>query len=117
NALVVPVMSYGWPLWAPPTNVLWRKLESVVCLPLRCCLGLPRSVEKLALLSDFGVVRPSLLRDCLSLTYAHRVDNQLATITPRHPAHVVFRQQANAALPPWSPRYRIPFAKAVKKQE
>jgi len=56
--LVLPIITYGWPFWCPPTNLHWEKLESAVCLPLRSCLGLPANTHRLALFVEFGI--PSL---------------------------------------------------------
>lgn len=114
----MPILAYGWPLWSPLTAAIWRKIlrkmESVVCLPLRCCLdlGLPVSAERLALLVDFGLVRPQLWHGCSALVFAHRVDTQLVASLPNHPAHAVFLEQSRTALPPKCPKYRIPLAKA-----
>jgi hypothetical protein len=89
----------------------------VVCLPLRSCLGLPASVEKLALLVDCGLVRPKLWHECSAIVFAHRVDTQLRIAHADHPAHSVYLEQSRSFLPRKCPRYRIPFAKAVKAVE
>ena len=107
-------MSYGWPLWRPPTEKLWRKFESVVCLPLRCCLGLPVSTHKLSLFVEFALVRPQLWHDICAIVFAHRVDVEYDTESPQHPAHIVYREQSRTRLPPKCPKHRIPLAKAVK---
>lgn len=117
QALVLPILSYGWPLWTPPTERHWGKLESVVCFPLRCSLGLPVSTEKLALFVEFALVRPQLWHGCSAIVFAHRIDTQLAEANPKHPAHLIFREQSRAALPRNCPKYRIPLAKAVKTVE
>jgi hypothetical protein len=49
RVLVESKMTYAWPLWQPPTERHWRKLEAAVCLPLRCALGLPSSTHVLSL--------------------------------------------------------------------
>ena len=116
-ALVIPVMTYGWPLWCPQTKRHWSKLESAVCLPLRCVLGLPASTEKLALFVEFAIVRPILWRDCCALVFAHRLDVKLGRNKPQHPAHLLFRAEARAFLPRRCPKYRIPFGKAIKTIE
>ena len=117
QALVIPIISYGWPLWCPPTEKHWRRLETAVCLPLRCILGLPASTEKLALFVEFGLVRPALWRECSALVFAHRVDVELGKAQPNHPVHLLFVQQSRGYLPKRCPKYRIPFAKAVKTVE
>jgi len=113
----VPIFSYGWPLWRPPTAKHWSRLESVVCLPLRCCVGLPISAEKLALFVEFGIVRPQLWHGCCAITFAHRVDTQLTNINAQHPAHRVFLAQKASRLQRKCPKHRIPLAKAVQTVE
>jgi len=117
QALVVPIISYAWPLWCPPTEWHWNKLESAICLPLRCALGLHRSVQKLALLAEFGLVRPSIWRDCCALVFAHRVDVKLLKDRPDHPIVKIFREEARSRLRKNCPKYLIPFGKAIKAAE
>lgn len=113
NALVIPIISYGWPLWCPPTEKLWSKLTSAVCFPFRCAVGLPVSTEKLALFVEFGVVCPKLWREVSASVFAHRVDCELGESRPDHPAHVLFKEQRSMRLPRRCPKYRIPFGKAI----
>lgn len=48
---------------------------------------------------------------------ANRVDTQLGEHRPDHPAHVIYRAQLLARLPPKLPRAYIPLAKSVKTIE
>jgi len=117
QALVIPIISYAWPLWRPPTERHWQRLASAVCLPLRCVLGLPASTQKLALFVEFGLPCPRLLHSCTVIVYAHHVDIELGRVQPHHPAHKLFRQQRSGFLPKRCRRSRIPFAKAVITDE
>jgi Reverse transcriptase (RNA-dependent DNA polymerase)/Endonuclease-reverse transcriptase len=113
NTLVVPVITYGWPLWRPPTEKFWSKLDSVVCFPLRCAVGLPVSAQKLGLFVEFGVVCPKLWRECSALSFAHHVDCELGKVRPDHPAHKLFIEQSRAPLPKRCPKRYIPLAKST----
>ena len=115
--VVLPVITYGWPLWSPPTLQHWRKLESAICLPPRCALGLPSSTHRLSLLIEFGIPGPSLLHDCLSLAFAHRVHIQYPETCPSNPALATFLAQSETRLRRHHPKSLIPFAKLVKKVE
>jgi hypothetical protein len=114
NALVIPVITYGWPLWCPPTAKLWSKLDTAVCFPLRCSVGLPVSVQKMALFVEFGIVCPQLWRECSAMVFAHHVDCELGANRPDHPAHLLFKEQRSVSLPKRCPKSRIPFGKAVE---
>jgi hypothetical protein len=117
QALVLPIISYAWPLWRPPTERHWSKLESAVCSPLRAVLGLHRSVQKLGLLVEFGIVRPSVWHDCCALVFAHRVDVKLEKDRPGHPSTFIFRTEAGGFLPKNCPKHRVPFGKVIKAVE
>ena len=73
---VLPVITYGWPLWSPPTDRHWAKLECALCLPLRRCLSLPPNVHRLAVLVEFGLPNLRLKHEELAISYAHRLSNQ-----------------------------------------
>ena len=75
-ANVLPIITYGWPLWTPPTERHWAKLECAFCLPLRRCLSLPPNVHRLAVLVEFGLPNLRLLHQELAISYAHRLVNQ-----------------------------------------
>ena len=117
HALVIPIISYGWPLWNPPTAKHWSKLDSVVCFALRCSVGLPISVQKLGLFVEFGVVCPKLWRECSAMVFAHRVDCELGVSRPDHPAHKLFNEQRSVRLPKRCPKSCIPLAKATVTYE
>lgn len=117
QALVLPIISYAWPLWCPPTDRHWNKLESAVGSPLRAVLGLHRSVQKLALMVEFGLVRPSVWHDCCALVFAHRVDVKLAKDRPNHPSTLIFRSESGGFLPKDCPKYRRPLGKRIKTAE
>jgi hypothetical protein len=117
NALVAPIVSYGWPLWCPPTEKHWSKLATAVCFPLRCAVGLPVSTEKLALFVEFGVVCPKLWRECSAMVFAHRVDCELGESQPDHPVHKLFLEQRRMRLPKRCPKRCIPLAKSVVTYE
>jgi hypothetical protein len=113
NALVIPIISYGWPLWSPPTEKHWSKLTTAVCFALRCSVGLPVSVQRLALLTEFGVVCPKLWRETSAMVFAHHVDCELGVNRPDHPAHKLFIAQRRTPLPKRCPKSRIPLAKSI----
>ena len=71
---VLPVITYGWPLWSQPTDRDWAKLECALCLPLR--LSLPPNVHRLAVLVEFGLPNLRLKHEELAISYAHRLSNQ-----------------------------------------
>jgi len=114
NALVIPIIAYGWPLWCPPTEKHWSKLDTAVCFALRCAVGLPSSTEKLALFVEFGIACPKLWRECSALVFAHHVDCELGESRPDHPARKLFWDQRSVPLPKRCPKSRIPFGKAVE---
>jgi hypothetical protein len=112
RVLVESKMTYAWPLWQPPTERHWRKLEAAVCLPLRCALGLPSSTHVLSVFVEFAIARPKYLFDTVALSFAHRVDVKMGSSTPTHPSHVLFkRQQRTTDLT----KANLPFAKFIKK--
>jgi hypothetical protein len=127
-ALVVPTITYGFPLWRPSSNRLWAKLESAVCLPLRCALGLPPSTQRLALLIECGIIGPRLQFERAALAFAHRAHIKLAPrsqpsgsnrcfnygMTHFHPTHSLFTRQFTQHLPRNTPKSRIPFGMAVR---
>jgi hypothetical protein len=102
---VVPVISYGWPLWSPPTQKLWAKLESAICLPLRCALGLPPNTHRLALLVECGIVGPQIHHARTALAFAHRCN----ALPPSHPVRSVFFAQRTSVLKPRTPKSHRSF--------
>ena len=110
---VIPVVTYGWPLWSPPTRKHWLKLEAALCLPLRCALGLPANTHRLALQVEFGVVNPRIHHDRTSLAFAHRCHSLPAT----HPARSVFDQQYSRIPKPRTPKSHLTFGQTVKAIE
>lgn len=128
-SLVLPSITYGFPLWAPCNSKQWSKLEAAVCMPLRCALGLPVSAQRLAVLAEFGVIGPKLQHERSALTFAHRahiklappplVDNSVYArnkAPPAHTSHALFTRQRFQRLKP-NTKHSIPFAKAVRKIE
>lgn len=130
QSVVLPAITYGFPLWQPTTKQQWSKLEAAVCLPLRCSLGLPISAQRLALLAEFGIVGPRLQYERSALVFAHRAHVKLAPpqltdnsvyarnqAPPPHTTHALFTRQRLQRLEPHTPRHSIPFGKAVKTVE
>lgn len=125
QSVVVPIITYGFPLWRPHSKAAWSKLESAVCLPLRCALGLPSSTQRLALFAEYGIIGPRLQHDRSALVLAHRAHIALAPAPqsgprdyskPRivHSSHKLFALQSSFPLPRVIAKRCIPFAKAVK---
>lgn len=112
RALVEPKMTYGWPLWQPPTAHHWDKLQAAIALPLRCAVGLPSSTHVQSLLVEFAVASPKILFDAVALSFAHRVDVKLRSSDPDHPSAKLFaRQQRIVGFT----KTNMPFAKLALK--
>jgi hypothetical protein len=111
-AMVLPVITYGWPFWKPPTVRHWAKLEAALCLPLRCCLGLPANVHRLGLFIEFGLPNLHLLHQEYSMTYAHR----LSLLPPDRIARRLFYEQYDMKVPV-SSGVLTPFGSQVKAIE
>lgn len=58
KAIVIPIISYGFPLWKP-SKLYSNRIQSVLSFPLRRVLGLPRSAHIPSILMECGV--PSIL--------------------------------------------------------
>jgi len=112
-AMVLPVISYGWPFWSPPTARHWAKLESALCLPLRCCLALPANVHRLALFVEYGLPNLRILHQELYLAYAHR----LAALPSSQLSRQLFYEQYNTIPSHTTPKSLIPFGQRVKSIE
>jgi len=103
---------YGFPLWNPPNAKLWNKLESAVCLPLRCALALPSNTQRLAVMADFGIVGPRAQHQRAALSFAHRA----ATLPSEHTTRVLFDKQRQQPIRAVRKSY-MPFANKVRKTE
>jgi len=125
--VILPIITYGFPLWKPQKAAM-SKLESAVCLPLRCALGLPRSTEKLAILTDFGIVGPRVQYERSLLSFGHRAHVKLAPpssynallpydrarAAPIHPTHKLFNLQLKMQL---TTKVTVPLAHKVRTAE
>jgi len=112
QAVVIPTITYGFPLWNPPNAKLWNKLESAVCLPLRCALALPSNTQRLAVMADFGIVGPRAQHQRAALSFAHRA----ATLPSEHTTRVLFDKQRQQPIRAVRKSY-MPFANKVRKTE
>ena len=77
-------MQYALGIWSLSQKRDVQRIHSVITAPLRLTLGLHRSVNRLALLADFGMPTfPLLLRSSMVALY-HR----LCALPPSHPSHI-----------------------------
>jgi hypothetical protein len=64
------ILSYGLPFWEPSTKTL-NKLVSLLSTPLRLSLGLPVYAPRMAILLEFRLLPPSILRQRLIHSFFH----------------------------------------------
>jgi hypothetical protein len=69
---VIPIITYAFPIWRPPSDAVWDKLESIMLLPMRSCLSLPSSVHRLSLLSELGLVGLKRYHQSSAVAFARR---------------------------------------------
>ena len=108
---VLPIITYGFPIWQPSSKASWAKLESVFCLPLRTVLGLPVSVHRLSLLHESGVQGLRRLHQLRAVSFASR----LFKLHYDHPSHELFvtRQRERLNSQPSYAKSRIPFSASL----
>lgn len=112
---VSPIVAYAFPIWQPPSEALWNKLDSALALPLRCALGLPSSVHRQSLLVDFGVLGFRRLHQLRAVAYARRIFR----VHHSHPAQELFfaRQIQRLHSQPKHAKSRIPFSVSLANAE
>jgi hypothetical protein len=110
---VLPIISYGWPLWAAPSKRHWAKLAAAICLPLRCALGLPPNTHRLALFVETGLLSPQIDHQRLCLAFAHRC---YAYLTP-HASHYLFLHQYLLPLKPGTPKSQVRLGQSAAALE
>jgi hypothetical protein len=69
---VIPIITYAFPIWRPPSDAVRDKLESIMLLPMRSCLSLPSSVHRLSLLSELGLVGLKRYHQSSAVAFARR---------------------------------------------
>jgi len=109
--IVLPIITYGWPFWCPPSKHHWDKLECAVCLPLRCCLGLPPNTHRLALFVEFGIPSLRLLFREMQLAAACR----FSRLPQLHASADLFNDQYRFFLQPAKARPSTKSRSSVKK--
>ena len=112
---VVPVASYAFPIWSPPSQLLWNKLNAAISLPLRVCLGLPPSVHRSSLFSEFGVFDMRLLHHVFAVSFARRC----FLLPYNHPSHelMLLRRRQRRSNPTPFARSRVPFCVVLERSE
>src|SRR4051812_23246255 len=81
RSVLLPVATYGLAFWRP-TQQDFAKLQSLVVMPLRIALGLPRATATVKVLAEYGLPTLRLLREFQLLAYGERC----AGLQPPHPA-------------------------------
>jgi hypothetical protein len=114
-SLLVPIVSYAFPIWQPPSQALWNNLDSALAMPLRRALGLPSSAHRLSLFTDFGVLGFQRLHQLRAVAFANRVFRGPYD----HPAQELFfaRQLAYLKKLPIHAKSRIPFSVCLARAE
>ena len=93
---VIPIMTYAFPIWRPPTDALWSKLEATMLLPMRSCLSLPTSVHRISLLSELGLVGIKRYHQSTAVAFARRAYG----LDCDHPTQeLFFKRQIELKLP------------------
>ena len=95
--------------------MLWRKLNAAISLPLRVCLGLPPSVHRSSILSEFGVLDMHLLHQSSAVSFARR-----CFLLPfNHPSHelLLLRRRQRRIDPSQFARSRVPFCVVLERAE
>jgi len=85
NVLVQPIISYGLPLWSPPTQTIRTALDRILAEPLRRVLGLPAFAPRHAVFTELRSMDVTTLEDMAMARYAHRLVSAVAL-----PAHDLY---------------------------
>lgn len=75
HALVRTKILYGMPIWHPSKQSQWQKLDSIVALPMRRCLGLPKTACILSVLTEMNTLDTRRQCELLAIRYANRAAN------------------------------------------
>ena len=93
RALIIPTISFGMPFWRP-TLLQCTHLQSRIVHPLRLALHLPASTHHLSILTECGILSPSMLWPRSALIYNHHC-RQL----PLHHPSVIMMSKSKTHLP------------------
>lgn len=96
NAAVRPVLSYGWPVWVPPTARHWDLILSLYASFLRRAFCLPTSTDRISLITDLNQLLPRSSFDLELL----RLGQRLLKSDEDHPLHINW--PTAASLNTWS---------------
>jgi hypothetical protein len=112
---VIPIITYAFPVWRPPSDAVWNKLEALMLLPMRSCLKLPTSVHRLSLLSELGLVGLKRYHQSTAVAFAHRAFG----LDYNHPTQeLFFRRQIERKKHPKRELKSLPsFATTLAKAE
>jgi len=83
--LVVPIFSYGFPFWSPSSGVCKRFIR-IISTPLLRALTLPHSTHRLSLLTECGILHPSILFQRSVLLF----NRHSRLLPPDHPSFNLF---------------------------
>jgi hypothetical protein len=72
-AVIMPKISYGWPVWRPPSQATWSSLLACVVRPLRFALGLPPCAPHSDVLAEAGLPDLKALFDILAVQFERRL--------------------------------------------
>ena len=86
-----------------------------ISLPLRVCLGLPSSVHRSSLFSEFGVFDMRLLHHVFAVSFARRC----FLLPYNHPSHelMLLRRRQRRSNPTPFARSRVPFCVVLERSE
>jgi ribonuclease HI len=76
---VLPIITYGWPVWRPTATMI-KRYHSIIIRPLRTVLGLPRTAPTLPLMVELAI--PAITH--MYHQYTIRFFNRLNTIPANH---------------------------------
>jgi hypothetical protein len=93
------ILSYGLPFWSPSSKTL-NKLTSLLSTPLRLSLGLATSAPRIAILLEFRLLPPSILRQKLIHSFFHTLSS-----SPNSPFKSLYLHQLSHPPPKSLPIY------------
>src|SRR6185312_1599756 len=94
HALIRSRAAYGMPVWSPPTQAGWRKLDTLITGPMRICLRLPRSTFMDSLLIETKTTRTQHLHEMLTVSTAVRARG----LPEQHPTRCIVEEQQDQKI-------------------
>ena len=73
KAVVRAILFYGVPVWAPPKEACFAKMDEMVVTPVALALGMPRQAGKLAVMVETALTPSDIFWDYLCLSVVRRM--------------------------------------------